>query len=73
MFPLHLLAVLIQLLVGQLVKGVWRFWFRWNFRWTDWRLMDKIRFIFTLSSWRRLGGRRRFTGGLSPVKTLART
>lgn len=46
LFPLHLLAVLLQLLVCQLVKGVWRFWFRWNFRWTDWRLMDTVWFIF---------------------------
>lgn len=40
LFPLHLLAVLLQLLVCQLVKWVWRFWFWWDFGWADWRLTD---------------------------------
>lgn len=43
LFPLHLLAVLLQLLVCQLVEGVWRFWLWWDLGWADWRLADKQR------------------------------
>lgn len=43
LFPLHFLAVLLQLLVCQLVEGVGRFWLWWVFRWADRRLIDKQR------------------------------
>lgn len=47
LFPLDLLAVLVQLLVCQLVEGVGRFWPWWDFRWADWRLIDEQRHKIT--------------------------
>lgn len=43
LFLLHLLAVLVQLLVRQLVEGVGRFWFWWDVRSVHRRLKDKQR------------------------------
>lgn len=80
LFPLHLLAVLLQLLVCQFVEGIGRFWLWWGFRWADWRLTDKQRHRITLQPkgswkgkdvWRAV--RLQLTGGLSTVITLART
>lgn len=50
LFPLHFLAVLLQLLVCQLVKWVGRFWLWWDFGWADWRLMNKQKTITALNS-----------------------
>lgn len=43
LLPLHLLLVLLQLLVGQLVKGVRRFWSRWHLWLVDWGLVQSHR------------------------------
>lgn len=47
LFPLHLLAVVLQLLVRQLVEGVGRFRLWWDFRLADWRLTKKQRHKIT--------------------------
>lgn len=41
LFPLHFLAILVQLLVRQLVEGIGRFWLCWDCGWADWRLTHK--------------------------------
>lgn len=43
MLPLHLLLVLLQLLVGQLVEGVRRLWLWWELRLADGRLAPEQR------------------------------
>jgi len=73
LFLLHLLAVLLQLLVCQLVEGVRRFWL-W---WADWRLRDEQR--QNAADEKEDGGGKaqkldkQFTGGPSTAMTPART
>lgn len=79
LFLLHFLAVFVQLLVCQLVKGVRRFRLWWDFGWADWRLMFKKKQKITVLNFgegnrQMLASRKtqHFTG-VSSVITLART
>lgn len=76
LLPLHLLLVLLQLLVGQLVEGVGRFWFRWHLGLDDWGLGTESQLSVGAVQ---VGGAycdgesSDHTGGLSTVMTPAST